>query len=281
MRLSGSTAVKDQLDLLSQVDWKQIDVNLTLVNGLTLRTCLLFTLQLAANEPIFGRPHPELCAVLHKGILAKLLEYAPTAASLQPSQPRDADELLQWMAIELAGSYFPWPLLFIQLLITTLHQRSFDFDRRDASGRTLLTAFAASGHYPSAVSVASQLMRLGASVSVGGQDGRSALYIWAEQGCVNLLESLLVGSRGGSFAGLQQTVDLWERDADGRSLLACMQSKGADLRIPTALIEELQQHWSVCERPLLQRWLTQPTALIPDVALMVLDYIDGGAAVAK
>ena len=92
---------------------------------------------------------------------------------------------------------------------------------------------------------------------------------------------MLIGHRAGRFAGLQQRVDLWQRDANGRTLLECMQSKGDVHRIAAGVLGELQQHWMARERPLLQRILTSHASLIPDLARQTLDFIDGGAALAK
>ena len=286
----SSTPVASQIIELTLTDWKTIDVNLRTRNGLTLHAGLVSTLRATAanfqmhlrhlGEIYANQATPALASAVQQSITNKLLEYAPTASSLQPSEPRDADELLQWMAIELATNCCTWLLPFIELLLTTLHERGFDLDHHDAAGRTLLTAYAGSSR-STAADVAIQLMRLGADASVTRRDGRSALLIWTGHGRADMLEAVLIGSRSGRFAGLQQRVDLWQRDASGRTLLECMQSKGSSLFVAAGVLGELQQHWTARERPLLQRILTAHDSLIPDLARLTLDYLDGGVGVAK
>ena len=92
-----------------------------------------------------------------------------------------------------------------------------------------------------------------------------------------MIESVLVGGTAVRYQGLQQRVDLWQRDADGRTLLECMQAKGTGFAPSMDVLQELQQHWMRSERPLLQSLLTLHTPLIGDLARMALDYVDGGA----
>ena len=255
-----------QPGLLDQISWPLVDVNLTLSDGHCLHTALL--MRLRADES-------EMSSSTRQKIVEKLLEYTPR--SQYYFQSRDAVELLQWMAIGLVHARRITLLPFIQLLLETLHELGFDFNRRDAAGRALLTTYARFKH-STAIDVMRQLMRLGASASTPGCDGRTALQIWIEQKRVDLVESLLVG-KSGPFASIKQSVDIWQQDADGRTLLDCMQHVERRDRFAPCItvVRELQRHWAECERPLVQRMLTLETPLIGDLAAIVIDFIDGGA----
>jgi len=262
----------------NKVEWSLVDVNLVLFDGRRFHTTMAASLRFAAFA--FPQP-PEISYSLRTAMLNKLLEYAPTASSLQPGQPRDVDELLQWMAIELAGDCCKLLESFIRLLVETLHRRGFDLDRRSPDGRTLLTAYAAANQNDHTIAVEWLLMRLGADASKAGSDGRNPLFIWINQESCALVESMLVDSSKVRYPGLKQYVDLWQRDAEGRTLLECMQAKQHRFGPIIGVLRELQQFWIFDERPLVQSLLTESTPLIVDVARMVLDYVDGGGAKAK
>ena len=244
-----------QPGLLDEISWPLVDVNLTLSDGHCLHTALVARLRADESEMSFRT---------EKKIVDKLLE------------------LLQRTAIELAHARRITLLPFIQLLLETLRELGFDFNRRDAAGRALLTTYARFKH-STAIDVMRQLMRLAASASAPGRDGRTALHIWTDRDCVDLIESLLLGNSG-PFTTIRQSVDIWQRDAEGRTLLDSMKAqnkknidRAGRFEPCIAMLSELQQHWVACERPLLQRLLTLNASLIPDLAAVVSDFIDGGA----
>jgi len=109
-----------QPGLLDEISWPLVDVNLTLSDGHCLHTALVARLRADESEMSFRT---------EKKIVDKLLEYRWCAA--QPWQPRDAVELLQRTAIELAHARRITLLPFIQLLLETLRELGFDFNRRD------------------------------------------------------------------------------------------------------------------------------------------------------
>jgi hypothetical protein len=260
-----------------KVEWSLVDVNLTLSDGRRFHTMVAASLRARATAMSSGW-FDSFTTGMQVTILNKMLEYAPTSANLQPEQPRDADELLQWMALELAVSCNVWLSSFIQQLVTTLHDRGFDLNRCSRDGRTLLTVYASALQRDQTVAVECQLMRLDADASQEGKDGISAIAIWIDRGYKDLVESVLIDTSKVRYPGLNQPVDLWERDAEGRTLLECMQAqKSQDFAPCIAVLKGQLQHWTERERPLLQSMQMLHASLIPDLARMVLDYVDGGA----
>ena len=281
--LSGLQHAPDfgsKLCLLEQVtDWSSIDVNLETDDGLTLHKEIVQVLKLAAGNAVYQWKYHDSIEPMFPDVIRKLLERKPALPgnpSRSWSHPlASAGDMMQHMVMELRSLQSTSIVAgFIEHLIAALHQINFDLNSRDAQGRTLLIACASAEG--ASADVLKQLLRHGANPVGRDRNGVSIALAWTQAGRADLLLAALSGHSPWPELGVQ--VDIFDRDASGRTLLqAATEKAAADQKwhVVATSIRTLQRHWIQLERPMQLRTLSEHTSLIPDLSAIVMAFVDG------
>jgi hypothetical protein len=171
----------------------------------------------------------------------------------------------------------PWIFGLVELFIAhgvSVHTRNQD-------GRTPLLQIA-SLVTPAHTSTAAMRLLLthGTDLNVQDNEGNSLLHLLVKSKALRVLEDLLGGDGVGhadcllvNFAGQTAAdlaaVQLAQLNADGGGAEAA-----AGLVWLHRLVLTYQKTWTACSRPILQRCVE--AVLVPDLAAIVLGYVDGG-----
>jgi hypothetical protein len=171
----------------------------------------------------------------------------------------------------------PWIFGLVELFIA----HGVSVHTRNQEGRTPLLQIA-SLVTPAHTSTAAMRLLLthGTDLNVQDNDGNSLLHLLVKSKALPMLEDLLGGdgvshidclllNSAGQTAADLAAVQLAQLKADGGGAEAA-----AGLVWLHRLVLTYQKTWTACSRPILQRCVE--AVLVPDLAALVLGYVDGG-----
>jgi hypothetical protein len=211
-----------------------------------------------ADKLLPGIPLPHLCALIRSSYDCSVLRGGKTAL-----------DVLTCSCVPLRVGVWPY-----ELAAALIDRQPAVLNRRDSDGMTPLLRWGMQAVRWSAPAGLTLLVERGADVEARDPHGQTVLHQLLQRRCYVMTIAVLDHIAAETVMAV--------RDTEGRTLEQSLASSSAEYAAPSGdkehvkqLLQRAREQWQRQDRPQRLQLLSEEDYLIPDVAQLVLSYLDG------